>query len=70
MTGKMQTGILDSGLHAFTTLLNSSVGESDNGYTGETIGVIHFDFDDDAFESDNRTGKNSGKHGKSVDEEG
>lgn len=69
MAGEMQTGILNGGLHTFTTLLHGRVWKPHNCYTRKTIGVIHFDFNDNAFETDDGTGKNSGKHYESLDEE-
>jgi hypothetical protein len=69
MTGEMQTGILDRGLHTLAAFLHSSIRQTDNGHTGQAVGVIHFDFDDNAFKTNDRTGENSGKHGESVDEE-
>src|SRR5215204_3995153 len=70
VAGKMQASVLDRGLHTFTTLLHGSVGESDNCDSSHAVGIIHFDLDDNSFESDNSTGKYACKHVESVDEEG
>ena len=51
-----QTGVLDRGLHARTTLLHGFIGQTDDVGAGQTVGGIHFHFNDDAFETDDRTG--------------
>ncbi len=70
MAGEMQTGILNRGLYAFAAFLNGGIWQADYGHPGKSIGVIYFDFDDNAFQTHDGAGKNSSKHEKSVDEEG
>lgn len=69
MTGKMQTGILDRSLHALAAFLHGGIGQADDDDGGQAVGIIHFDFHDDAFESDHGAREYAGKHGGSVDEE-
>ena len=70
MAGKMQNGVLDRGLHALTAFLHSSIGKADNDHRRQAIGIIHFNFDDDAFKSDHGAGKYTCKHVRSLDEAG
>ena len=63
MTGEMQARVLDCGLHTLTTLLHSGIRQSHNGDTGQTVGVIDFHFNDDAFKTHYSAGVNSGEHG-------
>lgn len=60
VTRKMQTGILDRGLHPLTAFLHSSVWKPHKGHAGQAIGVVYFDFNDDTIEANNSTGKNAG----------
>ena len=55
----MQTGVLDRGLYTFAAFLNGGIGQANNDDSGKPIGVIHFDFDNDTFKSDDSTGKYS-----------
>ena len=65
----MQTSVLDGSLHALAALLPGGIGQTDDDDGWQTVGIVHFDFDDDAFKPDDGTGKHSRKHGGSVDEE-
>lgn len=62
-------GVLDRGLDALAALLHGSIGQADDNDRGQTVGVIYFDLDDDAFKPDHGTGKYARKHGGSLDEE-
>lgn len=59
----------DRGLHTLAALLHGSIGQTDDDNGRQPVGVIHFDFNDNAFEPDQSTGKYARKHGASVDEE-
>ena len=50
MTGKMQARIFDGGLHALAALLHGGIGQADDDNGGQAVRIIHFDFDDDAFQ--------------------
>jgi hypothetical protein len=68
MTRKVQTCILDSSLDALATLLHGGVWQANYRNARQAVGVVHFNFDDDPFQSDDGTGKYARKHVESVDE--
>ncbi len=68
MTRKMQTRILYSSLHTLTTLLHCCIRQANNRHPGQTIGVVHLNFDDDAFQPNHRTWKYACKHAGSLDD--
>src|SRR5688572_29973762 len=68
MAGKMQSCILDGSLDALATLLHGRVWQANYRNARQAVGVIHFNFDDDPFQSDDCTGKYARKHLESVDE--
>ena len=67
---KMQARVFDSGLHALAALLHSHIGQAHDDDGGQAVRIIHFDFDDDAFQPDHGARENASKHGESVDEAG
>jgi len=62
MTGEMQACVLDGGLHTFTAFLNGGVGKAHNGDARQAVGVIHFHFYDDTFQSHYGAGVYAGEH--------
>jgi len=70
MTGKMQARVFHGGLHALAALLHSRIGQAHDDDRRQAVRIIHFDFDDDAFESDDGAREYASKHGGSVDEAG
>ena len=54
-----KAGVLDCGLNARTTLLHGFIRQTDNVGAGQAVGGVHFHFDDDALETDDRTGKDT-----------
>ena len=59
MTGKMQAGVLDSGLYTLAAFLHGGIGKANDDNGRKPVGVIHFNFDNDTFKPDDGAGKYS-----------
>ena len=59
MTRKMQACVLDGSLHTFTAFLNGSIWQADNCHSRQSVRVINFHFNDDAFKTHYGTGEYS-----------
>ena len=62
-----QPGVLDGSLDAVLGFLNGFVGEADDIHTRQSVTGIDFDLDDDAFQTNDGAGVDSGQHRVSVE---
>ena len=62
MTREIQACILHRGLDALAAFLHGSIRQTNNNDGGQAVGIIHFHFNNDAFEADHSTGVHARKH--------
>src|SRR5215213_6926340 len=68
MPREIQPCVFYSSLDALAAFLHGCIRQTNNRYARQTIGVIHFYFNDDAFEANDSTRVNARKHAGSLDE--
>jgi hypothetical protein len=62
MTRKIQPRVLYGSLDALAAFLHGGIRQTNDDHGGQSIAVIHFHFNNDAFKANDSTGKNSRKH--------
>src|SRR6185503_15046784 len=67
MAREMQARVFNRSLHTLAALLNSGVGQANNGDTWQAIGIIDLHFNNDTFKTNYSTGIYTCKHERSVD---
>lgn len=68
MAREVQPGIFDRRLDPLAAFLHGGIRQANNDDGRQAVAEIHFDLDDDAFESDDGAGVDAGKHVLSLDE--